>query len=182
MEYLCDHILDLAENSTAAGAGLVEIRVVEDVPGDRLTIEMKDDGRGLCPDDQRQINGPLDECRVCGLGLTLFSRACQEAGGTMEAQSVEGVGTTLRGAMQLSHPDRQPLGDLGETLITLVMGSPVVNWVVQHEKIRADGVAVSLRVDTREIRGEVGNVSLAHPEIVRRIRVSYRQQESKLKE
>jgi len=177
VENICQHLLDLAENSTAAGAGLVTIHIVEDEPADLLTVEIVDDGRGICQADLAQVNGPLPECKVCGMGLTLFSRACQEAGGKMEATSSSETGTVLRGTMQLSHDDGLPLGDLTETLITLIMGSPGVDWVLRRERVRADGRRGVLCIDTRIFRAEVGSVPLAHPEVIRRIRSSMRQQE-----
>jgi len=41
------HILDIAQNSIAAGARLVQIDVVEDVANDMMTISVTDDGRGM---------------------------------------------------------------------------------------------------------------------------------------
>jgi hypothetical protein len=180
MENICQHLMDLAENSTAAGAGLIEIRIAEDEPADLLTIEIKDDGAGMAAEAVCEVNGPLTDCKVCGMGLTLFSRACQEAGGKMEAHSAPESGTLLRGTMRLSHEDGLPLGDVDETLITLIMGSPGVDWVLRREKVRADGTRAELCLDTRVFRAEVGSVPLSHPEVIRQIRASLRRQEAQL--
>ena len=48
------NILDVAENSTRAGASLVEITVDADTVSDRLTIVIKDNGCGMT----RQQNHP----------------------------------------------------------------------------------------------------------------------------
>jgi len=47
MEDLSLHVLDIAENSIAAGAKHVEIRVRESRREDRLSIEIIDNGRGM---------------------------------------------------------------------------------------------------------------------------------------
>ncbi|MDP8225921.1 MAG: ATP-binding protein [Candidatus Lernaella stagnicola] len=182
MEEICHHIMDLAENSTAAGASLVEIVIIEDEKDDWLTIEIQDNGRGFNNQVRDELNGPISKCSSCGIGLTLFSRACEEAAGKMEVTDSEAGGALVRGSMRLSHEDSKPLGDVNETLITLIMGSPGVNWVFRHEKIHADGTTVKLFLDTQKMREEVGGVPLAHPEAIRRIRVSLRQQQATLNE
>jgi Histidine kinase-, DNA gyrase B-, and HSP90-like ATPase len=182
VEQLCQHILDLAENSTAAGAGLVEIAIVEDLAADRLTVEIRDDGKGLPEQVLAEVNGPLSECSACGLGLTLFSRSCQDAAGGMVIENLADGGAAVRGVFTLSEEGRESLGDLNETFVTMVMGSPGVDWVLRHRKVRQDGREDELHLDTRAIRTEVGLLPVAHPEVIRRIRKSLRQQEAKLKD
>lgn len=173
MDRISHHIMDLAENSTAAGAGWVEIRIVEDLPADRLTVEIADDGRATARRWPSDSNEAFNVGREGGLGLTLFARACEESAGGIEIE-----GSRLRGWMQYSHPNRKPLGDLGETLVTLIMGAPGVGWLMRHEKVRDDGRREELRLDTRAIQEEAGNLPLVHPEVIRRIRVCLRQQQT----
>ena len=47
MEELALHVLDLAQNSLAAGATLVIIIINEDTMTNRLTIGIEDNGRGM---------------------------------------------------------------------------------------------------------------------------------------
>jgi sensor histidine kinase YesM len=47
MEDLSLHILDVAENSIAASARKIEIRIDENQAKDLLTIEIQDDGKGM---------------------------------------------------------------------------------------------------------------------------------------
>jgi len=49
--------LDIVENSLAAGARRVEIRVEEDRAADRMVIEIVDDGYGM---DEERIQRALD--------------------------------------------------------------------------------------------------------------------------
>ena len=56
MQDLSLHILDIVENSLAAGARRVEIRIEEDLRADRMTIEIVDDGCGM--DEEMVQTGP----------------------------------------------------------------------------------------------------------------------------
>ncbi|HBK61834.1 MAG TPA: ATP-binding protein, partial [Firmicutes bacterium] len=47
MRELSMHILDIAQNSIAAGAKVVRIDVVEDAAADTMTITVADDGSGM---------------------------------------------------------------------------------------------------------------------------------------
>ena len=53
------NILDVAENSTRAGADLVEISVLVDTRADRLTIVIKDDGCGMTKEQLTQVEDPF---------------------------------------------------------------------------------------------------------------------------
>ena len=183
MEDLCLHILELAENSTAAGANVVRIRIVEDEPANRLTIEVADNGRGMSRQQLAEIAQPVDDAAPgdkVQLGLPLFIRTCRDAGGDVSLSSEPGLGTVLRGEMQLGHRDRKPLGDLVETMISLIMGAPGIDWEFVHEKIPPFGEPRRTRVDTAEVRRRIGELPLAHPEVIRRVRHDLREQEAKL--
>ncbi|NTU49095.1 MAG: hypothetical protein HGA84_08870, partial [Syntrophobacteraceae bacterium] len=75
MQDLSLHILDIVENSLAAGARRVEIRVEENIAADRMFIEIVDDGCGM---DEERIQRALDPffttktVRRVGLGLPLL--------------------------------------------------------------------------------------------------------------
>ena len=78
MQDLSLHILDIVENSLAAGARRVEIRIAEDLRADRMTIEIVDDGCGM---DEEMMKRALDPffttktTRRVGLGLPLLAEA-----------------------------------------------------------------------------------------------------------
>ena len=50
MRELSLNILDIAQNSLSAGAGLVTLTVDEDSGADSLTLRVEDDGRGMDAD------------------------------------------------------------------------------------------------------------------------------------
>ena len=152
MEDLSLHILDIVENSLRAQARRVEISVVEDVVNDLLSVEVRDDGRGMSPQACARAADPFFTTkpgRKVGLGLALLARAAREAGGEFHISSGPGTGTTVRATFRRSHPDRKPLGDLSATLKTLVVGHPEVDFVFEQRV----GATVN-RLDTRELRDQ----------------------------
>ncbi len=150
MEELSLHILDIVENSIAAKAGKIEIRISEDKKKDLLFIEVIDNGIGM---DQETVNKVLDpfyttkKVRPFGLGIPLLSEAAKAANGRFSVKSKKGKGTKIRADFQFSHIDRQPLGDIQQTIITLVMGNPEVDLIFVYKK---DGH--EYRLDTRELK------------------------------
>ena len=98
MEDLSLHILDIAENSIAAEAKRIEIRIEEDQAKDVLAIEIKDDGNGMDEEMRRKVLDPFFTTRTTrkvGLGLPLLAQASRESEGTIEIDSKPGQGTTV---------------------------------------------------------------------------------------
>jgi hypothetical protein len=58
-----------------------------------------------------------------------------------------------------------PLGDLGGTLLNLVVGCPEIRWRFQY---RADGKTFSF--DTDPVRTALGDVPLSEPAVVKFLR------------
>jgi anti-sigma regulatory factor (Ser/Thr protein kinase) len=149
MEDLSLHILDIAENSIMASAGRIEISINEDSADDILTLEISDDGRGM---DEQTLKKALDPffttrtTRRVGLGLALLAQAARESGGKMEVSSRPNEGTRVRATFRLSHPDCKPMGDIAETIRTLVVGNPEVDFVFEQ---KTNGS--TYRFDSREI-------------------------------
>jgi hypothetical protein len=74
-------------------------------------------------------------------------------------KSRPGKGTVVTVVFQLSHVDRQPLGDVAGTLVTLDYGNPEMHFVYRH---RCNGRTYVL--DTEEIRKEIEDVPIQHIE------------------
>ncbi|MFH1717882.1 MAG: ATP-binding protein [Planctomycetota bacterium] len=137
MEDLSLHILDIAENSISGSAKTIEIRIDEDRTKDLLTIEIKDDGKGM---DEQTLQKALDPffttrtTRRVGLGLPLLAQAARESGGGIELDSKPGRGTTVRATFAYGHVDRKPMGDIDETILTLVAGHPEIDILYEHNR------------------------------------------------
>jgi DNA mismatch repair ATPase MutL len=168
MEDLSLHILDIVENSITAGANLVRITVNEDIEKDLLTVEISDNGSGMSDAVLEKADDPFftqKTTRRVGLGLSLLRQAAEMAQGSFSIESKEGEGTLVRARFQYSHIDRQPLGNITETMETLVIGNPSVDFCYEH--IRNGR---SSTFDTREMRRQLGDISLSSPKGIRMIR------------
>jgi anti-sigma regulatory factor (Ser/Thr protein kinase) len=170
MEELSLHILDLVENCIAAGARCVEIRIRESRRDDLLLIEIEDDGSGMSKDVLKAATDPFFTTRTTrrvGLGLPLFEQAARMVGGHIKIESHPGAGTKVTGVFKQSHLDRQPLGDMAETLLTLVVGNPQIEFTFLH---RTDASEVSF--SSKEIKAELGGRPINSPEGITAVRKS----------
>ncbi len=150
MEDLSLHILDIVENSIRARASKINIKVVEDTRRDLLTIEIKDDGKGIDEETMKKVLDPFfttKATRKVGLGLALLKQSARESGGDVEIISKVGTGTRVKAIFNYSHIDRKPLGDIAATLVTLIAGNPEVDFICEHISDES-----KYRIDTEEIR------------------------------
>jgi len=176
MRDLSLHILDIVQNSLRAGATNIQLRLVEDDKLDQLLIEISDNGRGM---DREEIARALDPfyttrtTRKVGLGLSMFQANCQACDGELFLESQPGQGTIVKATFRLSHIDKPPLGDLPATLITLISGSPEVEFSLEH-KYREKGY----RFATQEIKQILGDTPLNRPEILNWIKEFLAEQEN----
>lgn len=135
MEDLSLHVLDIVENAVAAGARKVDIRISEDERQDLLTIAIADDGKGMDPEALKKATDPFFTTKKTGrvgLGLALLSQASKEADGQLEISSKVQGGTTVKATFRRSHIDRKPLGDMAQTLASLVAGHPEVRFIYAY--------------------------------------------------
>jgi hypothetical protein len=79
----------------------------------------------------------------------------------MHVDSKPGKGTEITATFRFNHIDRAPLGDMAATITTLIMGNPGIDFVYSH---RIDGN--EYRLDTREIRAEMEDLSLSNPVVI----------------
>ena len=170
MEDLSLHVLDIAENSIAAGAQHVEIRVRESRKNDRLGLEIIDDGHGMSEEMLQKATDPFVTTRTTrrvGLGLSLFEQAAKRAGGEFRIASTPGVGTKVTGVFQYSHVDRQPLGDMNATLLALIIGNPQIEFTYWYE---TDDSHVAF--STEEIKAQLGEIPIGSSQGISVVRES----------
>ncbi|HHY96097.1 MAG TPA: ATP-binding protein [Firmicutes bacterium] len=164
MEELALHILDLYRNAVEAGARTVWITVREDSGRDLLEIEVRDDGRGMTPEQVRAATDPFYTTRTTrrvGLGLPLLQAAAQAAGGDLAVESAPGRGTCVRAWFRLGHIDRAPLGNMAATVQVALADEGGPDLWYQHE---VDGD--SFRFSTRQLDGWVGAEARYRPEVL----------------
>jgi hypothetical protein len=158
MEDLSLHILDIVENSVAAKADIIEIKITEDKERDLLTVEVIDNGVGMDKSTQKKALDPFytsKTVRRFGLGLPLLSEAAKAANGKFSIVSIKGEGTKIKADFQHSHIDRKPLGDIAQTIVTLVVGNPEIDLIYVHRKNDHEQ-----HLDTREIRQQLNETPI----------------------
>ncbi|MCR4430006.1 MAG: ATP-binding protein [Tepidanaerobacteraceae bacterium] len=158
------HILDIVQNSINAGATLIEIIIDEDEKNDILTIEIKDNGRGMDESTLKKVKDPFFTTRTTrkvGLGVPLFEQAAKSCGGKLDIFSKVGEGTSIRASFVRSHIDRPPIGSMSDTMILLVATNPEIDFLYRH---RVDNNEFVL--DTREIKNTLQDVPISNPMVL----------------
>ncbi len=168
MQELSMNILDVAENSVRAGACLVEITVDERPRADILSVTVSDNGCGMTPDQVKNVIDPFyttRSTRKVGLGVPFFKMAAELTGGKLEIQSTVGVGTILKADFVRSSIDLMPLGDINETIGTLIHCNPNIDFVYTRRFEDAE-----MKLDTREFRRILDGIELNDPQVSKFIR------------
>lgn len=164
MKELSLHILDIVQNSIVAGASVVTLEITEDTAGDVLEFIVTDNGKGMSPDFMQRVMDPFTTSRTTrkvGLGLPLLKHACEACGGSLQITSTVGEGTVVTARFGYSHIDRQPLGDMAQTMHGLMTSHEAVDFVYRHTKDQ-----VTFSADTREMKTILGDVPLSAPEVL----------------
>ena len=168
MKDLSLHILDIVENSIAASADKIEIRITEYEKKDLLSVEIIDNGVGMDKEIQQKALDPFyttKTVRRFGFGLSLLSEAAKAANGQFSIQSEKGKGTKVKADFQASHIDTKPLGDMDQTIITLVIGNPEIDLIYVHKKNNQ-----KYSLDTRKIKARLKDAPINSPAGIRMVR------------
>ena len=181
MQDLSLHVLDIVENSIAAGAGNIKIIIDENIKKDVLTLEIQDDGAGIDTENLTKVLDPFyttKKVRRIGLGLSMLAQAAKEANGTFHINSQKGKGTTVTATFVYSHIDRKPIGDMTETLITLIAAKGVdVDFIYEHHR-NGHGFIF----DTKTIGNELKDLPLNNPEVINYLRNTLIEEFEKIEE
>lgn len=168
MEDLSLHILDIAENSIDANATKIEIKIIDSEAEDTLTLQIKDNGKGMDEETIKRLKDPFfttKSVRRFGLGIPLLAQAAEECRGRLSIDSSPGRGTTITAEFQRSHIDRKPLGDIGATIAVLISGHPEVDFVFIYLR-----KGLLYKLDTSEIKKELEGVPINLPDVLKLIK------------
>jgi len=163
VEDLCFHLVDLVQNSTAAGARVITVSVTESAADDLLTLEVADDGRGMDRRTLRKVQDPFFTSKgfkKVGLGIPLLKATTQACRGSFRIASRPGKGTRVRARLQKSHLDCPPLGDLEDTLLSLLVSLDGVDLRFLWRSERG-----AFAISSAEARAQAGDLHLSHPEV-----------------
>jgi len=162
------HLLDIAENSIAAGAKKITMSIEENSSTDLLKLKVIDDGRGMDQDTVKKVIDPFVTSRTTrkvGLGIPLLKEAAEACNGSLDLSSELGKGTALVVTFQNSHIDRMPLGDIPTTFLNLLVSNPVVHWIFIYRINDKE-----FFFDDEEIKTTLSDVPLTEPEILKVVR------------
>ena len=168
MEEFSLYVLDITMNSVRAGANNIDITLKQD--DEFLYVTIKDDGCGMTKEQVKKLEDPFfttRKTRKVGLGIPFFTQLAEMTDGYVKIASkheseYEDHGTVIEGKFGYKHIDFIPLGDMPETVTTLIQGSPDVDFTFTHTY---GGKKVSLA--TSELREILGSeISLASVEIL----------------
>lgn len=175
MKELSLNILDVAENSVKAGAANIWVLIDETPETLRLTIE--DDGCGMTADQVKNVVDPFFTTRTTrkvGLGIPFLKLAAEQTGGEFEitsraaAEHPESHGTRTTALFYKTSIDFTPLGDVVSSILTLIQGSPDINWRFVHRSGEHEA-----SIDTKELRAVLGEeVPINSYEVMEWIRAS----------
>lgn len=168
MRELALHILDIAENSISAGASCIKIIINENISEDILKIIIEDNGKGMDEVTLRRIVDPFVTSRTTrkvGLGIPFFKAAAEACEGTFNITSQPGKGTNVTAVFKHSHIDRMPLGDVVNTLMTLIIGTPDIHWIFEYQMNEQIFI-----FDDEPIKAVLDGLSLTEPAVMKFIR------------
>ena len=177
MDELSLYVLDITMNSVRAGATEVSIELAES--DEWLTFTVQDNGCGMTKEQLMRLSDPFFTTRTTrkvGLGIPFLKMLAEMTGGSVSITSVHEFeskdhGTTTTATFQKTHIDFIPLGDMVETVLTLIQGSPDVDFIYRHKT--RDGEVLLSCAEMREI---LGDIPLNDPEILSWIGENLREQ------
>ena len=146
----------------------LELIVEESLVADRLTIIIRDNGRGMSEAQLARAFDPFfttRKTRHVGLGIPLFKAAAERCNGDLTIASRLGEGTKLQATFQHSHIDRAPLGDMPGTLLAIIFSGSCDVLYIHHVNTGEGEDGGEFEFDTADIRAELGNTPLTHPEV-----------------
>ena len=123
MKEISMHILDITMNSIKANATLIEIIIEDSIKDNWLKITIKDNGKGMSEETINKVTNPFYTTRTTrnvGLGIPMLKESCERCNGYLIINSKLGVGTTIFCFFERNNIDRAPLGNMGETIMTII--------------------------------------------------------------
>lgn len=169
MKEISLNILDITENSLKAGSTFTEILIKE--TNQILEFSVVDNGCGMTENVLKTVQNPFYTTRTTrkvGMGIPLLKLAAEQTGGSLEIISKHidtnptDHGTTVKAVFNKSHIDCMPLGDIVQTVLTLIQGHPDADFSFIHN---VNGKTVSL--NTLDIRKVLEDIPLNSYEVIK---------------
>ena len=159
------HILDIVQNSIRANTKHVDIMIDLDSAMDLVTIRIIDDGDGMDSAQSKRAADPFFTTRTTrkvGLGLSYFKMMAEMCGGEFNLKSRVGEGTTVTATFQISHIDRMPLGNMGQTVALLAGANPDIEFSYQVQNDHRE----CFTFETVVIKELLEGISINTPDVI----------------
>jgi len=161
LDDLSAHLLDISQNSIAAGATEITVTLRD---ADYFEFEISDNGKGMSEEQSASVINPFitsRKTRRVGMGLPFLKQASELCGGVFSLTSQLNVGTTVRASFDRLNIDTPPIGDIPASILTLLMDAPKVHWIFRYEKNNN-----IFEIDSKELEEALGGLeSLYSPEV-----------------
>jgi anti-sigma regulatory factor (Ser/Thr protein kinase) len=163
MRELSLNVLDIAQNSISANASVIEIEISEDTKKKELLIGIYDNGKGMNPEQVRNVQDPFFTTRTTrkvGMGIPLFKLAAEQTGGSLSISSKVGEGTKVKAVFKTDSIDFTPLGDIDSTVIMLITMNTDRDFIYRF------GIDENeFTLSTQDLKKVLGDVPLSEPDV-----------------
>lgn len=165
MEELCLHIIDIAQNSVSAAAANVRIRLRDSAADNIILIHIGDDGKGMDAATAENVQNPFfttKSGKKVGLGIPLLKESALFCDGGFQLSSSPGQGAIVSATFRRDHIDTPPVGNIAETIFTLIAGTDQCNIEFTFETDKG-----AFSISTNEIREQIGaDIPLSYPDVI----------------
>lgn len=158
------HLLDIVFNSIRAKAKNIIIYLLDSEKEDKIICRVEDNGSGMDEQTVENVQSPFYTTRTTrdvGLGIPLFKEGALQTGGSFRLESEVGKGTLIEAIYTRSHLDTPALGDLAETIATLIQADANIDYnidIVFDDK--------TFNLDTIAIKEILDGVPIDEPDII----------------
>ena len=135
MEEIAMYILDIVNNSLKAGSKNIHVYIRDSQQYNIIDILIVDDGCGMDEETLKKVTDPFFTSRTTrnvGLGVPMFKDSVEMTGGYFVIDSRKSVGTTLNGTYIRDHLDTPPMGNLIDTIMTLLQYDENVDYIFEY--------------------------------------------------
>lgn len=164
MQEIAMTLLDIVNNAIRAKADRIIIHIIDSVQNNIIHLEVEDNGCGMSSEVLAQVTNPFyttRKTRHIGLGIPLFKAAVEATGGKFFLESKENVGTKIIGEYVKNHWDTPPMGDLSETIMTIIQTDEAIDYEIFYQ---TDCREWSMK--TKEIKELLDGVQINEPHIL----------------
>jgi anti-sigma regulatory factor (Ser/Thr protein kinase) len=158
MRDLSLHILDIVQNSIKADASAITVHISEKAESNYLVLEIDDNGVGMDNDFLSKVEDPFITSRTTrkiGLGIPLLKASALKCEGKFNIYSKRNIGTKVFATFSINHIDRLPIGDITDTMITIISANPKIHLILLLDSVKGD-----FKLDTEEINRTLKGVNI----------------------